>query len=259
MVAADHPLRDVGCIGGVGTWARAEDVQLGNLRGGGKRVNGIWLSEKGVIGKDKLRGFQGFLAAEDCYPDFKTLLLGGIVRYGDDGELGILARVAKCPVAAAADAKVRLMAVITPVREAYLGLLPAISMAFQTSSTSWQLVPFTKVTHVPIPASDAELLVLDLQPLPELLDLHDDIVVVDVGETQYLQLAHESPLMEQVQKTAGGDMLSDVLVRAQLQPARNKRGPSKAGGGKKEKGTASRSEIMPKNEIGCVMRVQAQR
>ena len=57
LVAADHPLRDVGCIGGVGTWARAEDVQLGNLRGGGKRVNGIWLSEKGVIGKEKLRGF----------------------------------------------------------------------------------------------------------------------------------------------------------------------------------------------------------
>ena len=132
--------------------ARAEDVQVGKVRGGGLRVEGVWMSQKGIVGKEKVAAFQGFVAADKSRVEFKTLMLGCIVRFGDADELGVVVRVAKCPMNVGTDPKVRLVAVVTPVREAFLGLLPAISMPFLQSPTSWQVVPFSKVSLVACPS-----------------------------------------------------------------------------------------------------------
>ena len=182
------------------------------------------MSQKGIVGKEKVAAFQGFVAADKSRVEFKTLMLGCIVRFGDADELGVVVRVAKCPMNVGTDPKVRLVAVVTPVREAFLGLLPAISLPFLESPTSWQVVPFSKVSLVPAPASEeGEVEAADQEPA--LLDIWDSLRVITVGGTGCIQLEKESPLLEQIQKAAGEEVLSEVLVRNSMQPPKSKRPP----------------------------------
>ena len=210
VVTPEHPLHGKGCVEGKEAPVAA-DIQVANLRGANKKVEGVWLGRRGIVGKEKLSGYESFVAADRSRAEFRTLMYGSIVTFGAKEELGVLVRAAKCPMDTTAVAKTRFFVVVTPLAEALAGLLPAITRKFQLSPTAWQVSPFTK-THC-VPSTDSA----DSLPPFEVAEISDQLTTVTIGDASYFRLSPDSPLYEQLEKVASDDLLEDTLLRSKLQ------------------------------------------
>ena len=108
MVTEEHPLHGQGCVEGKPSMIAA-GVQVSKARGSNLKVEGVWLGLQGIVGKEGVDAYEGFVAANRSHAEYKTLLMGCIVRSGDQSNsmLGIVVRTAKCPMDASADPKQR--------------------------------------------------------------------------------------------------------------------------------------------------------
>ena len=215
VVGPDDPLHGKGCVEGKES-SMVGDIQLGKRRGGSPLVEGVWLGQMGLIGKEKLTAYESFVASEKSRVEFKTLMKGQVVRYGADKDsLGILCRLAKCAVDGTSDAKTRLVAIITPLAAALKGLLPSVTLEFLSSASTWQIAPVCKTFCVPNPD--------DPQKLPlELRTISTQLGVVTIGSEDYLSFKSDSPVMEQLEKAVSDHILPETLVRGQLNSKRKK-------------------------------------
>ena len=240
VVTAEHPLHGKGCVEGKEA-AVAAGIQVANLRGAHKKVEGVWLGRLGTVGKEKLSGYESFVAADKSRAEFRTLMHGSIVTFGTNNELGVLVRVAKCPMDTTPDAKTRFFAVVTPLVEALAGLLPCITQKFQKSPTAWQVSPFTKTCCVPSTDTADSL-------APEVAGIIDQLTTVMIGDESYFRLKPHSPLREQLEKVASDDLLEDTLLRSKLQSRPKRKADSPAPASESESHTTPRAAPRGGNE-----------
>ena len=170
VVTPEHPFHGKGCVEGKEA-AAAADIQVAKLRGGNMKVEGVWLGERGIVGKEKQPAYESFVAADRSRVEFRTLIYGSIVRFGTNHELGVLVRASKCYVDTTADAKTRFIAVVTPLAEARAGLVPCITNKFMKSPTAWQVSPFSKTQCVPSTTSADSM-------APEVAEITDQLTTV---------------------------------------------------------------------------------
>ena len=138
-VTEEHPLYGKGCVNGQES-APAVELLLNKCRGGGIKVDGVWIGRDGYAGKEKLPCYQTFAASDNSRAEFKSFLHGGVVRYCGD-QLGVILRSLRCPLGAE-ERGARLILIVTPVAEACAGVMPCITTEFLRSATAWQVRAF---------------------------------------------------------------------------------------------------------------------
>ena len=215
-VGADHPLRDVGCLQSAAA-ARVGDLQTSKVRGGGVRVDGVWIGQKEKLGKEQLQGYESFVGSDGSRAEFKTFVTGTIVVVED--EVCVLLRVMKCPVEADPAGKARLVALVTPLGEAMAGVMPCITAAFTASKTALQFVPFAKVTPV---RDGAPAGTVTEAQRAVIVQAASEMGAVIVGDVDYQRARPDGALMAQLNKVLENDVakLDAILIRGQMQPKR---------------------------------------